>query len=117
VTRDVITFPARDAAFEKLVDELVSRLRGPDDDLEPHTDALLAALRVNYRNVAIARRSQLSSYDETTVWYVFRDGRVRTEDAQRERLYQSLSQARDVVGRANAALAGAHQAAREAGYR
>ena len=74
-------------------------------------------VRANYPNVQIVPRDEMSGYETSPVWYAFRDGRVRPRDPDRERLYASLTSARETIDRSRIALEHARRVARSADCR
>jgi len=115
---EVHSFPVSDIAFRTAVLRAVDRVLTDDasasgDEIESTRELLRQA----YPNVQLVRRDEMSGYETSPVWYAFRDGRVRPRDPDRERLYSSLSSARETIDKSTNALEHARRAARSAGYR
>jgi hypothetical protein len=117
VRPEVHSFPVSDTAFRtavlRAVDRVLTEALAPGDEIESTRELLRQA----YPNVQIVRRDDMSGYETSPVWYAFRDGRVRPRDPDRERLYSSLSSARETIDKSTDALEHAKRAARSAGYR
>ena len=113
----LLVFPVDDESLRRDVDAAVRRL--PEDLSEADARAAVQHdLRRWYRSLSIHERDALGGYpdDPARVWYVYRDGRVRRHDAQLDRLYVALANARLTCASSEAAVAGAQAAARAAGY-
>jgi hypothetical protein len=117
-TLRLVVFPRSDAALRRDVEAVLREVGGPPEE---RTTATLVERRLRsvYRNIQIRPRDSLGGYadDPTAVWYVYRDGRVRSPDQLRERLYAVLAQARQTRDAAERALERSLAAARVAGYR
>ena len=83
----LIVFPDDDRILREEVEASVARLPadlGQDDA----RDAVQRDLRTWYRSLVIHERSLLGSYpdDQSQVWYVYRDGRIRPRSGELDRL-------------------------------
>jgi hypothetical protein len=117
VQPNIHAFPVNDTEFRTFVLDVLKTLGSDEQGGNFDVDEVEGRVNERYRNVQIVVRDQSSSYDLVPVWYAYRDGRVRTDDARRERLYESLSKAREVVGQASDAMEHSRATARRAGYR
>ncbi len=111
-------YPAADATLKADVEREFASLPGgvPDAALR---ELLLERLRPWYRLIEIVIQEDLAhlSVDPTRTWYIYRDGRIRTPNRQRDRLYAALASARQAVDESGHVLDDAQAAARIAGYR
>jgi len=114
---EVHSFPVSDIAFRTAVLRAVDRVFVDALTSGDEIEGVRKLARENYPNVQIVRRDEMSGYETSPVWYAFRDGRVRPRDPDRERLYSSLSSARETIDKSTNALEHARRAARSAGYR
>src|SRR3954452_1964965 len=115
---EVHSFPVADSAFRVAV--LAALKAALIDDGEappPDLDAAQTAIRERYPNALLVPRDDMGGYETRPVWYAFRDGRVRPRSDDRERLYASLTRARESTERAEEVLNRSAKVAREAGYR
>jgi len=113
----LVAFPHNDAAFREDVERALERLSEEVPD-EERRDRVLNDLRRLYRAVQIVAQNELAQHDSLAVrtWYVYRDGRIRRPDPDRERLYAALATARRTYDASQTAMADARAAARIAGY-
>jgi hypothetical protein len=111
-------YPAADATLKADVEREFASLPGgvPDAALR---ELLLERLRPWYRLIEVVIQEDLAhlSVDPTRTWYIYRDGRIRTPNRQRDRLYAALASARQSVDESGHVLDDAQAAARIAGYR
>jgi hypothetical protein len=114
---EIHSFPVSDVAFRAAVMRALDVVLTPGGESGDEIESMRVAVRVRYPNVQIVRRDEMSGYETRPVWYAFRDGRVRPRDPQRERLYESLSRARETIDHSYDALEHSQRAARSAGYR
>ena len=116
-TLHLVVFPRSDAALRRDVE---TALRDVGSSPEERTTAKLVERRLRrvYRNIQVHPRDSLGGYDDdpTAVWYVYRDGRVRSPSELRERLYAVLAEARETRDATERALQRSLAAARVAGY-
>ena len=114
----VRSFPAGDRDFADATGEALEQARA--DAVEPATfrDLVEQRLRASYRNARIHAQDQFADLGNgDIVWYAYRDGRVRTNDPSRERLYTAFAMARRTVRESQVALEHARDVTRVAGYR
>lgn len=113
----LLVFPVDDEGLRRDVEATVDRL---PDDLSPSAarEMAQAELRRWYRSLSIRERDTLGGYpdDPAVVWYVYRDGRVRRQKPELDRLYRALAAARTTCETSEAAVERAQTAARAAGY-
>ncbi|HEY8438741.1 MAG TPA: hypothetical protein VIK65_09035 [Candidatus Limnocylindrales bacterium] len=77
----VLVFPPDDVALRHEVDRALAEVTA--NVPEPRQMAALTErLRTWYRSIQIRQREPLGGYDDdpTTVWYVYRDGRIRARN-------------------------------------
>lgn len=77
----VLVFPSDDVALRHEVDRALAEVVATVP--EPRQMAALTErLRTWYRSIQIRQRQPLGGYDDdpTTVWYVYRDGRIRARN-------------------------------------
>lgn len=113
---EVRTFPVGDDAFRDEVTRAVSEVMRSSAARGDATEAAAAIVRRTYRNVVITARAPIGGLNETPVWYAFRDKRVRPRDPNRERLYASLSSARDAARKADDLMEKSLDTAKRAGF-
>jgi hypothetical protein len=110
-------YPAADSTLKTDVEREFASLPGgvPDAALR---ELLLQRLRPWYRLIEIVIQEDLAhlSVDPTRTWYIYRDGRIRTPNRRRDRLYAALASARQSVDESGHVLEDAQAAARIAGY-
>lgn len=111
-------YPTSDPNFRADVERAVATLPpgSPDAALR---EQLKARLREWYRVCDVVGQDEIAhmSVDPTRTWYVYRDGRIRTTDGRRERLYDALASARRSVDASERLMEDSSAVAREAGYR
>lgn len=114
----VRSFPSADQDFaDAMGDALDAAL------VHPGAPASLAEivqqrLRSDYPNVRIQVQDELGHLgSEETVWYAYRDGRIRENDPVRERLYSVVAAARRTVRESEIVMDHARKVSRSAGYR
>jgi hypothetical protein len=114
----VLVFPVDDAALRRDV-EAAMRQVGAEGTGVDRASALERRLRQWYRSLQVHQRDELGGYPDeaVTVWYVYRDGRIRRPNETRERLYAALAQARDTCGASAEAMERARVTAGVAGFR
>jgi hypothetical protein len=113
----LLSFPSSDANFRDDVQRALSHLSETQTDDERRRQ-LLAELRPLYRPVEVVPQDEFAHLDlqPIRIWYVYRDGRVRPVDDQRERLYAALASARRTCDQSREVLSDALSVARAAGY-
>ena len=113
----VVVFPSDDATLRADADAAIDRLPAALTN-ELARSAAERELRQWYRSMSIHVRDALGGYpdDPSVVWYVYRDGRIRTADPRLERLYAALAVARTVCHGSELAIDRARATARAAGY-
>jgi hypothetical protein len=108
-----VVFPSDDPALVRDVRDAIQRL--PEALAEDVARANAQHdLRRWYRSVVIHERDAFGAYpdDPTTVWYVYRDGRVRRPNDGLDRLYAALASARTTCAASAQAIATARTLAR-----
>ncbi len=117
-TLGIVVFPRSDVTLRRDVEAALRDVEGPPEARATVT-LVERRLRRVYRNIQIHLRDSLGGYDDdpTAVWYVYRDGRVRSPNELRERLYAVLADARETTRSTQRALERSLGAARVAGYR
>lgn len=113
----LLAFPAADVGLRREAEAALREL--PEDlDDEARLRALRDHLRRWYRAVEVRCRSELGGYDgePISVWYIYRDGRVRIPNQNLERLYRALGSARQTCRTSAAAIDSAWSVAERAGY-
>jgi len=112
VRPEVKIFPPQDDDFRGEVEHALSQLTAAPVESAPEPRDLVALVCGHYPNVSIASRDEFGTLGSTrVVWYVFRDHRIRSDDARRERLYGALARARNMVSDSNRALGRSRSAA------
>ena len=107
---NVKTFPAVDRQFAAEADRVLGEF---GEVFAPEwAEAALSSLRRAYPNATFRWRDDLAGYSGR-VCYVFRDGRVRPDDARRERLYNALARSRELRGESGKVVAEALRTASE----
>ncbi|HEX5013050.1 MAG TPA: hypothetical protein VFV72_02740 [Candidatus Limnocylindrales bacterium] len=116
-TPRLLAFPSGDSDFRDDVERAQRHLNPVESDADCR-EHLLHELRRNYRSVEIVAQDALAQFehDQSRVWYVYRDGRVRAFDERRERLYAALANARRTYDASRTAMADATAAAQAAGF-
>jgi hypothetical protein len=116
----VLVFPAEDVTLRGEIHALLADI--PADVPEANQiEHVQDRLRRWYRSIEIRPRDPLGGYedDPTRVWYVYRDGRIRSRSERLdhlERLYAALAAARVTVRASEHALDQAREVARRGGY-
>jgi hypothetical protein len=114
VKPELRVFPPHDQQFRGEVERAVGELSllKADDETPMDPGALVKLVRPHYPNVSIHTRTDLGSVGNSrTVWYVFRDRRVRSDDWRRDRLYDALARARAVISDSRSAIGRSRSAA------
>ena len=103
-----VVFPSDDPALSHDVGDAIRRLPEAlaDDVARANAEH---DLRRWYRSLVIHERDTFGAYpdDPTTVWYVYRDGRVRRPNDRLDRLYAALADARTTCEASAHAIANA----------
>ena len=113
----MLVFPPDDVPLRHEVDRALAEIL-PTVPEPRQMAALTDRLRTWYRSVQVRQRDALAGYDDdpTSVWYVYRDGRVRARNERLERLYGAMAAARDTIRLSERALDDSRSAAGRAGY-
>ena len=96
-------YPARDRSFAREVGQLVDNLtadRTFDDASAGDLEAVVQAkLRARFPNAIVHAQDPFARLREPELTlYAYRDGRIRSDDPGRERLYRALADARSTCG-------------------
>src|SRR5262245_37236045 len=113
---EVKTFPSSDRAFATAVEASIKAA------IEMPSDAALwrrtqAILRRSYPNAHISSQSDLAKVVQwDRLWYAYRDGRIRTRNVQRERLYALLATSRRTAAESESVIERSWETARRAKF-
>jgi len=113
---EVKTFPTSDRAFASAV--VASVQAALDTPSEPALwQRTQAILRRSYPNATIASQSDLAKVVQwDRIWYAYRDGRIRTWNVQRERLYALLATSRRTAAESESVIERSWETARRAKF-
>ena len=113
----VRAFPATDQAFADAAGDALLEALEAREALATIHDVVEKRLRGAYRNARIHVQDDLGHLGPgETVWYAYRDGRIRENDPRRERLYTVVAAARRTVEESKVVLGRSREASRAAGY-
>ena len=113
----VRSFPSSDLDFADATGDALQAALGTSDAPETLAGVVEKRLRLAYRNVRIQVQNELGHLGaEGTIWYAYRDGRIRENDPVRERLYSVVAAARRTIRESEVAMDHARQVSRAAGY-
>lgn len=113
----VRSFPSTDLDFADAAGDAFQAALGTRDAPETLAKVVEKRLRLAYRNVRIQVQDELGHLGaEETIWYAYRDGRIRENDPVRERLYSVVAAARRTIRESEVAMDHARQVTRAAGY-
>jgi hypothetical protein len=116
----VLVFPAEDVTLRGEIHAALADIP-PDVSEANQIEHVQDQLRRWYRSIEIRPRDPLGGYedDPTRVWYVYRDGRIRSRSERLdrlERLYEALAAARVTVRASERAIDQARDVARLGRY-
>ena len=113
----VRSFPSSDLDFADATGDALQAVLATGDVPDTLAGVVEKRLRFAYRNVRIQVQDELGHLGaEETIWYAYRDGRIRENDPVRERLYSVVAAARRTVRESEVAMDHARQVSRGAGY-
>lgn len=113
----VRSFPSSDLDFADATGDALQAALATSDAPQTLAGVVEKRLRVAYRNVRIQVQDELGHLGaQETIWYAYRDGRIREKDPVRERLYSVVAAARRTVRESEVAMDHARQVSRAAGY-
>ena len=113
----VRSFPSSDLDFADATGDALQTALGTSEAPETLAGVVEKRLRLAYRNVRIQVQDELGHLGaQETIWYAYRDGRIRENDPVRERLYSVVAAARRTVRESEVAMDHAQQVSRAAGY-
>ena len=113
----VRSFPSTDLDFADATGDALQAALGSGDAPETLAGVVEKRLRLAYRNARVQVQDELGHLGaEETIWYAYRDGRIRQNDPVRERLYSVVAAARRTIRESEAAMDHARQVSRGAGY-
>lgn len=113
----VRSFPSTDPDFADATGDALEVALAADGAPETLANVVEERLRRAYRNARIRVQDELGHLgSQETIWYAYRDGRIRENDPVRERLYSVVAAARRTVRESEVAMDHARQVSRAAGY-
>lgn len=113
----VRSFPSSDLDFADATGDALETALATEAAPESLAEVVQNQLRRAYRNVRIQVQDELGHLgSQETIWYAYRDGRIRENDPVRERLYSVVAAARRTVQESKVALDHARNVSRAAGY-
>ena len=112
----VRSFPSSDLDFADATGDALQAALGTSDAPQTLAGVVEKRLRLAYRNVRIQVQDELGHLGAQTIWYAYRDGRIRENDPVRERLYSVVAAARRTVRESEVAMDHARQVSHAAGY-
>lgn len=114
----VRSFPSSDLDFADATGDALQAALEADDATATLAGVVQDRLRHAYRNARIQVQDELGHLGaRETIWYAYRDGRIRENDPVRERLYSVVAAARRTVHESEVAIEHARRTTRAAGYR
>jgi hypothetical protein len=113
----VRSFPASDREFADAAGVALEGAQADSDDLATLRAVVERRLCETYPNARVHAQDELAGLAiQDVVWYAYRDGRIRSADPSRERLYTAFAAARRTVQESEAALRHAQDVTRLAGF-
>lgn len=113
----VRSFPSTDVDFADATGDALQAALEADDAPATLAGVVEERLRQAYRNARIHVQDEFGHLGSSeTIWYAYRDGRIRETDPVRERLYSVVAAARRTVRESEIAIDHARKISRAAGY-
>lgn len=113
----VRSFPSTDRDFADAMGDALDAALAKRGAPETLAEVVQKRLRSGYPNARIQVQDELGHLgSQETIWYAYRDGRIRENDPVRERLYSVVAAARRTVRESEVVMDHARKLTRAAGY-
>jgi hypothetical protein len=114
----VRSFPPTDQDFADAMGDALDGALATSSEPETLAEVVQQRLRGGYPNARIQVQDELGHIGSgETIWYAYRDGRIRENDPVRERLYSVVAAARRTIRESEVVMDHARKVSRAAGYR